>query len=313
MHAGRIPSAVEMNTPPRPALRLSLGPLTYYWPRDRTLAFYEQALAWPVDIVYLGETVCSRRHELRLEDWIALAGRFAAAGKQAVLSTYELIETDADLRIMRSVIDNGAFLVEANDMGAVRLLAAAGKPFVAGPFLNIYNAQTLEVLAEAGAVRWLPATELSASAVAGIVNAVPAYLEAEIFAYGRLPLAVSARCFTARYHNLDKDHCDYRCLEDAEGKALNTQDGEPFLVLNGVQTQSARVQSLLPWVDACAAAGVRVLRLSPRATGMAEIVDAFVRVARGERGIELPAGHDPTCDGYWNARRGMDRVAPERA
>jgi hypothetical protein len=28
--------------------------------------FYEQAASWPLDIIYLGETVCSRRHLLRL-------------------------------------------------------------------------------------------------------------------------------------------------------------------------------------------------------------------------------------------------------
>ena len=92
-----------MSTPPRP-LRIALGPLTYYWPRDKTLEFYRQALDWPVDIVYLGETVCSRRHELRQSDWLELAATFAAVGKEAVVSTYELIETDADLRIMRSVV-----------------------------------------------------------------------------------------------------------------------------------------------------------------------------------------------------------------
>ena len=292
-----------------PGQRLSLGPLTYYWPRERTLAFYEEALAWPVDIVYLGETVCSRRHELRLADWIELAERFTAAGKQAVLSTYELIETDADLRIMRSVVANPAFLVEANDMGAVRLLAEAGKPFVAGPFLNIYNAHTLEVLAEAGAVRWLPALEIGAGAIRDIVRVVPAYLEAEVFAYGRLPLAVSARCFTARYHNLTKDHCDYRCLDDTEGKAVLTQDDMPFLVLNGVQTQSARVHNLLPWIADCAATGARVLRLSPRAQGMAGVIDVFSRAVRGEFDVSLPAGHDATCDGYWFGMRGMDLVA----
>lgn len=294
----------------RPAkLRLSLGPLTYYWPRERTLAFYEEALGWPVDIVYLGETVCSRRHELRLADWICLAERFAAAGKQAVLSTYELIETEADLRIMRSVVANTAFMVEANDMGAVRLLAEARKPFVAGPFLNIYNSHTLEVLGEAGAVRWLPAIELGAAAVRDIVRVVPSYLEAELFAYGRLPLAVSARCFTARYHNLTKDHCDYRCLDDAEGKPLLTQDGQQFLVLNGVQTQSARVHNLLPWLADCAAAGARVLRLSPRAQGTADVVDAFSRAVDGDPGAALPRDHEATCDGYWFGMRGMDLLA----
>jgi collagenase-like PrtC family protease len=50
---------MEMKAP-RKAPRIALGPLTYYWPRERVLDFYAQALAWPVDIVYLGETVCSR-------------------------------------------------------------------------------------------------------------------------------------------------------------------------------------------------------------------------------------------------------------
>ena len=308
MHARRLSPSMEM-TGTRPAPRLSLGPLTYYWPRERVLSFYEQALGWPIDVVYLGETVCPRRHELRLADWIELAARFEAAGKEAVLSTFELIETDADLRAMRSVVGNGRFRVEANDMGAVRLLAERRARFVAGPFLNAYNAQTLEVLAEAGALRWVPPVDLPSAAVRGIVREAPAGVETEIFAYGRLPLAVSARCFTARYHNLTKDHCDYRCLDDAEGMALHTQDAEPFLVLNGVQTQSARVLDLLPWIDDCIGLGAGMLRLSPRAEGMAQVVDAYARAARGESNVRLPEGHAATCDGYWHGRPGMDRVA----
>ncbi|MGF2508890.1 hypothetical protein ACQUWY_25430, partial [Ralstonia pseudosolanacearum] len=52
---------------------ISLGPLLYYWPRQHTLDFYAKVAASPVDIVYVGETVCSRRHELRTDDWLALA------------------------------------------------------------------------------------------------------------------------------------------------------------------------------------------------------------------------------------------------
>lgn len=292
-------------------MKLSLGPLTYYWPRERTLAFYEEALAWPVDIVYLGETVCSRRHELRFDDYVALAERFRAAGKEAVLSTAEIFETDADLRAMRHVVENGRFPVEANDMGAVRLLAEAGTPFVAGPYLNVYNAATLAVLAQAGATRWLPPLELPGAGIAEIVANGPRNLEAEVFAYGRLPLAVSARCFTARFHNLTKDHCEYRCLDDEEGKPLDTREGRAFLRLNGVQTQSSSVHSLLPWMAEVRAAGVGVLRLSPRAQGMAAIVDTFSRAARGEA-ASLPQGHDPTCDGYWHGKPGMALVAGAR-
>ena len=54
-------------------MKLSLGPMQYFWPRERTLAFYRETIEWPLDIVYLGETVCSKRRELRTVEWIGLA------------------------------------------------------------------------------------------------------------------------------------------------------------------------------------------------------------------------------------------------
>jgi len=296
------------------ALRLALGPLTYYWPRERTLAFYDEALAWPVDIVYLGETVCSRRHELRLADWLEIAQRFHDAGKQAVLSTFELIETDPDLRVMRSVAENGRFAVEANDMGAVSVLAGR-VPFVAGPYLNVYNSGTRDLLAETGATRWVAPVELSAAGIAAVGASATRPLETEVFAWGRLPLAISARCFTARFHNLAKDRCEYRCIEDPEGLALDTQDGEAFLTLNGVQTQSARVQNLLPWLADARGAGVDVLRLSPQPEGMSKVVATFAAAVAGR----MPIGEAcerlaettraASCDGYWHGRAGMEHLA----
>ena len=160
-------------------MKLSLGPLLYYWPREAVLAFYREAAAWPVDTVYLGETVCSRRRELKLADWLAIGEALAAAGKEVVLSTYELIESDADLRTMHAVAGNGAFRVEANDMAAARALSGKG-PFVAGPFLNVYNAGTLALLAELGAARWVAPVELSREGIAAVVAEAPAGMETEI-------------------------------------------------------------------------------------------------------------------------------------
>jgi len=294
--------------------RLALGPLLYYWPRDTALAFYEEAAEWPVDIVYLGETVCSRRRELRMDDWLGIAGRLADAGKEVVFSTFELIETDADLRAMRSVVENGRFRVEANDMGAVNLLAGKG-PFVAGPFLNIYNAETLALLAGLGATRWVAPVELSAAGLRDVLAEAPEGIETEVFAFGRLPLAASARCFTARYHNLTKDHCEYRCIEHADGMLLTTQDGQPFLVLNGVQTQSARSQNLLPELDKAAAIGADVLRISPQSQGTADVVRLFDLASKKEIATDqalvqlnalMPSGG---CDGYWHGRPGIDNVS----
>src|SRR5512143_3995677 len=142
-------------------MNLSLGPLLYYWSRDDVLAFYDEAARWPVASVYLGESVCSRRHLLRLPDWLALAEELAAAGKEVALSTQTLIESESDLKTLRRIVADGRFAVEANEWGAVRLLSEAGVPFVAGPTLNVYNPETLDVLAGLGAQRWLPPAEMS--------------------------------------------------------------------------------------------------------------------------------------------------------
>ena len=63
-------------------MKLSLGPLLYYWPREDVLAFYDEAASWPVSRIYLGETVCSRRHLLRLSDWLDLAEKLAASASR---------------------------------------------------------------------------------------------------------------------------------------------------------------------------------------------------------------------------------------
>jgi collagenase-like PrtC family protease len=295
-------------------MKIALGPLQYYWPRDTVLAFYDAMAATPVDIVYLGETVCSRRHELRQSDWLALADRLSAAGKEVVLSTQVLIESGPDLSVLRRIAGNGRYLVEANDMGAVHCVE--GRPFVAGPHLNVYNPATLAILARVGATRWVMPPEMSAAALAAMHAALPSGLvETEVFAYGRMPLAFSARCFTARQRNLPKDDCRFSCLEHPDGLLLETQDKRPFLVLNGIQTQSAKVYNLVDELPAMRDMGVAVARLSPQASNMADIVGIVHAVLAGtisgsaaRRRMEAlqPA---EACNGFWHGRPGLDDAA----
>ena len=290
-------------------MKLSLGPLLYYWSREDTLAFYEAAAGWPLDSVYLGETVCSRRHLLRLPDWLELAETLAAAGKEVVLSTQTLIESESDLKALRKLIADGRFLVEANEWGAVRLLAEQGAAFVAGPTLNAYNPDTLALLAQLGAKRWVPPVEMPREMLAAM--AIPAGMETELFAYGRLPLAFSARCFTARHYNLQKDDCQFRCLDHPDGLTMRTREGEDFLALNGIQTQSAKVMNLAHRTDELRATQVDILRLSPQSRQMGRVVEVFRALLAGDIAPpDAPAKLDrlmpgAPCDGYWLGEAGM--------
>ena len=290
-------------------MKLSLGPMQYFWPRERTLAFYRDAAGWPIDIVYLGETICSKRRELRLQDWLAIAHELVAAGKEVVLSTLALIEAESELGVLRRQVDNGTFRIEANDLSAVQVCRERGLPFVGGPTLNVYNHRALAMLMDDGLYRWVPGVEQGRTLLQELREALEAdggsMPELEMQAWGRLPLAYSARCFTARALDLPKDQCGFRCIEHPDGLPLATREGEAFMTINGIQIQGTEVVDMLPQRDELAASGVGILRISPQAEGMGEVL------ARFREGLAASAPPAPlgARNGYWDGQPGRASLA----
>ncbi|MBX3638267.1 MAG: U32 family peptidase [Rubrivivax sp.] len=306
---------------------LTVGPLPYWWPRAAMIGFYADVADSAADTVVLGETVCSRRNEFKLADWLSLAVELGSAGKRVVLATQSLVTSEAELRTLRQLCEQDHFAVEAGDASALAVLARAQasrrrRPaFVLGPHINVYSRLALEELAPLGVATWVPPLELPLDAVARVnppddpVRGPAGPVVTEVFAFGRMPLAFSARCFTARHHRLKKDECDFRCRDDADGLLLLTGEGRPFLVLNGVQTQSAALHCLIGEREALHAAGVTRLRLSPCSRGFLRVLALFDGVFNGQLALadaraELPALGLPgvLVDGFARRRAGMETL-----
>ncbi|BBF87020.1 putative protease [Aquitalea magnusonii] len=302
-------------------LQLTLGPVLFYWSRDDILRFYSEAADWPLETIYLGEAVCSRRQQLRGQDWISLGQELAQSGRQVVLSSQALIESESDLRRLRKLVENGTLQLEANDLGAARLARQQGQAFVAGHHLNIYNADTLALLQSLGARRWIPPVEMdrdTLSAVLAQASANGVHIETELFAWGRLPLALSARCFTARHYNLSKDDCQFRCMEHPDGLRLNTREQQAFLTINGIQTMSDGCHSLLPHLPDICAMGINALRISPQWQHTAQIVLGYRQAidaiaSRNAAEVDLsPYSDSLLVDGYWRGTAGIAAIGETR-
>lgn len=294
--------------------RIALGPLLYYWPRAAVLQFYASVADTAVERVYLGEAVCTRRHEMRFADWLEVAQMLREAGKQVVLSTPVLVESDSDNSVMRRVCAQEDFLVEANDLGAVH--CAGGRPFLGGPHLNVYHADTLAWLKRLGAQGCTVPVEMDGATMTALAAARPDGVALEAMVWGRMPLAFSARCFTARHHRLRKDACEFRCIEYPDGLVASTGEGQAFFTLNGIQTQSATCLDLCAEVPVMAAAGIEYMRVSPHASGTFEVIAHLDAMRKGlrpaGRSDVMPADATPS-NGYWTGAPGICWMSQEEA
>lgn len=288
-------------------MKYSLGPLLYYWPKSDTEAFYHAAMESRADIIYLGEAVCSKRREIKVNDWLELARTVAQSGKQVVLSTLALLQAPSELTELKRYVENGEFIIEANDLGAVNMAAERNLPFVAGPALNCYNAYALRSLYKQGMIRWCMPVELSRDWLINLLDqcktlAIRDKFEVEIFSYGNLPLAYSARCFTARSEDRPKDDCETCCINYPTGRNVISQENQRVFVLNGIQTQSGYCYNLGNNLNEMKGL-VDIVRLSPQGKETIEMVSTFKNNEQGQFPLILQDKAD--CNGYWKRLAGL--------
>jgi len=281
-------------------MELTLGPVLFNWPVGRWVDFYARiADEAPVDRVSLGEVACSKRQPFRDEVILDVVDRLERGGKEVVYATLALPTTKREVRAIREMIEAG-YLIEANDIATVQLLD--GRHHAIGPFLNIYNEATLALHRKLGATRVCLPPELPLKAVRIMAAGNDAV---EVFAFGRAPLALSARCYHARAYGTAKDACQFVCERDADGLDVLTLDGAPFLAVNGVQTLGYAVTAATREVADLREAGVVSLRLSPHSCDMVKVATIFRDLADGHttqeeatEALSVIALPGPLSDGY---------------
>jgi O2-independent ubiquinone biosynthesis protein UbiV len=291
---------------------LTIGPNQFFWKSDDWAAFYQDMAAAPVGRVVLGELVCSKRLPFygdRIPDAIAT---LQEAGKQVALTSLALITLKRERKMTAELAEMGVE-VEVNDLTALASLPE-GAAFSVGHMVNVYNEGTLAWLARLGAKRICLPPELTLQSVAVLARtAADLGVMTEVWGYGRLPLAISGRCYHARLHGRAKDNCLFACEDDPDGLRVSTLEGQPFLAMNGVQTLSDSHACAAYQVEALAEAGVSALRLSPHSTGFARICRLFRQRLDGTldgaglaSGVRDAAGDARLSDGFLSGARGAD-------
>ncbi len=304
---------MRVQPPDTPQSKITLGPCLYNWSTDVWRDFYFKiADESVVDTVYLGEIVCQKRWPFFEVEFADVVDRLESGGKEVVLSTLTLIMSDQDRSLVKSMACDETRLVEINDLAAFEQLE--GRDFVTGPMVNVYNEGTLEFLKNKGAIGACLPAELPLSAIAELSKIEK--FSTEVQSFGRVPLAISARCYHARSRGLHKSGCQYVCGEDSNGMLVETLERQPFLAVNGTQTQSHTLFNLIREIRALQLCGVSSFRLYPHTIDMIGVARLFRNVADAEldpdEAFDLLgeiSGPVDFSNGFVHAHRGLDLVS----
>ena len=292
-------------------MELTLGPVPFLWDRKRLYRFYEAVAQTPVQRVYVGEVVCSKRAFLGPQDLLRLGALLEGAGKELVVSTPGILTHPEEMDAVRALLDL-PYPLEANHLGVLHLAWKAGRQdVVAGPHIAIYNGETARWMAQRGVSRMVFLPELPFRTLRAICEATPQFPK-EIQVFGPLPLAFSWRCYTARAMALPKSRCGIVCKEYPEGMPLETLEGQPIFNINGTQLISAQRHCLLEHLDQVRTLGIQGLRLVPDGEGILKTIHLFHDVLQGrltpqEALQALPEGPS-LSNGWFFGRPGWEYV-----
>lgn len=260
---------------PKATAELTLGPILFHWPAEKWRDFYfRMAEEAPVDAVFIGEAVCAKRAPFYEPLYEEAAERLEKCGKKVIFSTLGEVSVRIDRRAVESVCALEDRLIEANDASALWHLE--GRRHAIGQLMNVYSEDTLAFLAQKGACRLCLPAELPKESVTVLgrhAKKQGVALEAQVF--GRIPLALSARCYHARAHGRTKDSCQFVCERDPDGMELRTLAGKPFLAINGIQTMSHACLSLVQELQELKGMGITAFRLSPHTCDMVHVARIF--------------------------------------
>jgi O2-independent ubiquinone biosynthesis protein UbiV len=293
-------------------MQLTVGPNQFFWKPEPWKDLYADLARAPVDRVVLGELICSKRLPFYQDQIPAAIETLLAGGKRVAITSLALVTLKRERRMTSELADLGVE-VEINDLTALAYLRP-GTAFSVGPMVNVYNEGTLGWLAAKGATRVCLPPELPlASVVALARHAADLGVEIEVWGHGRLPLAISGRCYHARVQGRSKDNCQFACEDDPDGLEVRTLEKQPFLTINGVQTLSDTYANAAYQVEALKAAGVCALRLSPQATDFARLcqlfrqrIDARLDAASLVSAIRALTKDVRLSDGFLSGARGAD-------
>lgn len=289
---------------------LTVGPNFFFWDAAAVRQFYRSLASAPVARVVLGEVICSKRLPFWQDEIPQAVETLVAAGKQVAITSLALITLRRERRQTADLAGMG-LPVEVNDLSALAHVPE-GTPFWVGPLVNVYNEGSLRWLARRGATRVCLPPELPLASVTVLAQAGQELgIAVEAWGHGKLPLAISGRCYHARLHDRAKDNCQFVCGEDPDGRDVETLDGQKFLAVNGVQTLSQSTASMAWQVEPLCEAGVTALRLSPETGDFAALCANYSdriagRLSAVDLSTRLQSGGRRLSDGFLTGAAGME-------